>query len=47
LASATGAAVHNPFLIEALLLASITEVERVYGLTTSSSVSLSPAFQLN
>jgi predicted CXXCH cytochrome family protein len=40
-----GAAVHNPFLAEALLIASIQAVQSTYGLQ-QSAVSLSPMFGL-
>jgi hypothetical protein len=40
LARMTGQAVHNPFLLEALLAGSIREIERTYGLTPNSAVSL-------
>ena len=42
LALKDGAPVHNPYLIEQLLLASITELSRVYGLALSSDISLDP-----
>jgi hypothetical protein len=35
-----GSAVHNPFMIEALLLASISEMQRRYGLTVSPNLNL-------
>lgn len=44
LALSDGEPVHNPFLVEQLLLASIDEVARVYGLTVSPDVSLTPVF---
>jgi len=40
LAEAGGATVHNPFLIEALLIASIKDIKSTYGLAASSDVSL-------
>ncbi len=40
LALSPGSVVHNPFLIEALLTASIKEVERTYGLPALSDVNL-------
>lgn len=46
LALMPGTSVHNPFLTEQLLLASIAEVRRVYGLAQATSVSLEPAFAL-
>ncbi|NJD19818.1 MAG: hypothetical protein FIA95_11125 [Gemmatimonadetes bacterium] len=42
LALMDGAAIHNPFLIERLLIASISELKRVYGLQGSSGLSLDP-----
>lgn len=42
LAQERGSAAHNPFLIEALLLASIRQIEIDYGLTPSVSVSMVP-----
>jgi len=44
LALMEGAAVHNPFLIERLLLASIEELKQTYGLQRVSDVSLEPLF---
>ena len=38
LAKATGAEVHNPFLIEALLRASIEQIRRDYGLTPAAAL---------
>jgi hypothetical protein len=43
LALSEGAVVHNPFLIEKLLIASIEELTRVYGLRQVTGVSLEPA----
>jgi predicted CXXCH cytochrome family protein len=40
LAALPGSVVHNPFMIEALLTASIAQVEKDYGVTASRSVSL-------
>jgi predicted CXXCH cytochrome family protein len=40
LAQKRGSAVHNPFLIEALLLASIRQIEIDYGIRPNSSLSL-------
>ena len=37
-----GATIHNPFLIERLLLESINELNRVYGIARPSVVSLEP-----
>jgi hypothetical protein len=42
LAEYPGSAIHNPFLIESLLLASIRQVERDYGLVSSSRASREP-----
>ena len=42
LALMDGATLHNPFLIERLLIASINELKRVYGIQSSSGVSLEP-----
>jgi hypothetical protein len=42
LAQERGSPAHNPFLIEALLLASIKQIELDYGLKVSASVSLEP-----
>jgi predicted CXXCH cytochrome family protein len=44
LALMDGAAIHNPFLIEQLLIASINELTRVYGIRPASDVSLAPLF---
>lgn len=41
-----GSAVHNPFLIEALLIASINEVKKTYGLSAQSTIDLTPAFEI-
>lgn len=41
-----GAPVHNPFLVESLLIGSINEVKRTYGLTAQTKVDLTPMFQL-
>jgi predicted CXXCH cytochrome family protein len=46
LASAPGAFVHNPFLIEQLLLASIKQLNVDYGVSPSISVTLTPQFIL-
>ena len=46
LAKAEGAIVHNPFLLEALLRASIEQIRRDYGLTPAASISVpTPAMQ--
>jgi predicted CXXCH cytochrome family protein len=42
LALMEGATLHNPYLIEKLLIASINELKRVYGIQRSSDVSLEP-----
>jgi hypothetical protein len=42
LAQERGSPAHNPFLIEALLLASIKQIELDYGLKVSAAVSLEP-----
>jgi hypothetical protein len=47
LARSTGAAVHNPFLIEALLLATINEVESRYGLAAPARTAARAAAVLN
>jgi len=44
-ASKQGAPVHNPFLTEQLLIASINQMKKDYGLTVSASVSLEPLFK--
>ncbi len=44
LAQEPGSEVHNPFLLEALLVASIRQIERDYGLTPSGNVSLELQF---
>ena len=46
LASAPGAFVHNPFLLEQLLVASINQIQKDYGVTPSAPVSLAPQFVL-
>ncbi len=43
LALMDGAVVHNPFLIEKLLIATIEELQEVYGLRQVTGVSLEPA----
>ncbi len=42
LAQERGSAIHNPFLVEALLLASIRQIEIDYGIRPTSSLSLEP-----
>jgi predicted CXXCH cytochrome family protein len=42
LAQAPGGFVHNPFLLEQLLLASISAMQKDYGVTAAASVSLTP-----
>ena len=42
LAQSPGAFVHNPFLIEQLLIASINQLQKEYGVTPDVSVPLSP-----
>lgn len=42
-----GAAVHNPALLEALLLGSIEAMEQTYGITASSKISRVPLFDMN
>jgi predicted CXXCH cytochrome family protein len=42
LAQRPGSVVHNPFLIEALLIASIRQIEIDYGIRASASLSLAP-----
>ncbi len=42
LAQSPGAFVHNPFLLEQLLVASINQIQKDYGVTPSVGVSLSP-----
>ena len=46
LANAPGAFVHNPFLVEQLLIASIAQLQKDYGVTPDKVVSLSPQFIL-
>lgn len=46
LATAPGAFVHNPFLIEQLLVASINQIKKDYGVTPSISADLTPQFRL-
>jgi predicted CXXCH cytochrome family protein len=45
LAAMTGAPVHNPFLVESLLIASINALETTYNLSGSPNVSLKPMFK--
>ena len=42
-----GAPVHNPFLVESLLIGSINEVRRTYGLSAQTKVDLTPMFTLD
>jgi hypothetical protein len=42
LALTEGATLHNPFLVERLLIESINELKRVYGIQGSSSLGLEP-----
>jgi len=44
LAQSTGAFVHNPFLIEQLLIASINQLQKDYGVTPDVAVPLAPQF---
>jgi predicted CXXCH cytochrome family protein len=44
LAQSTGAFVHNPFLIEQLLVATINQMQKDYGVSAPDSVNLSPRF---
>ncbi|HUF68002.1 MAG TPA: multiheme c-type cytochrome [Longimicrobiales bacterium] len=44
LAAYPGSAIHNPFLIESLLIASIRQIESDYGLVAGSRVSRVPIF---
>jgi predicted CXXCH cytochrome family protein len=46
LAAQAGAPIHNPFLVEALLLASIDALRTTYGLPSQTDVSLTPVFTL-
>ena len=46
LASAPGGFVHNPFLLEQLLIASINQLQKDYGVTPDRAVPLTPQFQL-
>ncbi|HTR77427.1 MAG TPA: cytochrome c3 family protein, partial [Gemmatimonadaceae bacterium] len=46
LAQSPGGFVHNPFLLEQLLIASINQLQKDYGVTPSVSVSLKPQFIL-
>jgi predicted CXXCH cytochrome family protein len=46
LAQAPGAFVHNPFLIEQLLVASINQIQKDYGVVPDKIVSLTPQFIL-
>jgi hypothetical protein len=46
LALAPGAFVHNPFLIEQLLVASINQLQKDYGVTPNRTVPLAPLLNL-
>ncbi|MEO8333439.1 MAG: cytochrome c3 family protein [bacterium] len=46
LAQSPGAFVHNPFLLEQLLIASINQIQKDYGVTPSAGASLVPQFIL-
>jgi len=46
LAQSAGGFVHNPFLIERLLIASINQLQKDYGVTPTAPVSLAPQFIL-
>jgi hypothetical protein len=46
IAQAPGGFVHNPFLIEQLLVASITQIQKDYGVVPDKVVSLTPQFIL-
>jgi len=46
LAEAPGAFVHNPFLIEQLLIASINQLQKDYGVAPNVGVPLTPLFKL-
>ncbi len=46
LATAPGAFVHNPFLVEQLLVASINQLQKDYGVTPSIGTTLAPQFVL-
>lgn len=46
LALAPGGFVHNPFLLEQLLIASISQIQKDYGVTPSISASLTPQLTL-
>jgi len=45
LAGRPGSIIHNPFLVERLLLASIARVKADYGVTVSASINLEPELQ--
>lgn len=45
LAAMEGSPVHNPFLVEALLLASIKALQTTYNLSATTNVSLKPMFK--
>jgi hypothetical protein len=42
LADKVGSEVHNPFLLEALLIGSIQQVQKDYGIAPAGTVSLKP-----
>lgn len=44
-ATSPGAAVHNPFLTEQLLIASINQMTKDYGVAASASLNLTPQFK--
>lgn len=45
LANSGGSAVHNPFLVEQLMLASIAQMKKDYNLTVSASFDMTPQFK--
>jgi predicted CXXCH cytochrome family protein len=47
LSQKAGSFVHNPFLIEQLLIASINQMKKDYGVTVSAGLSLEPLFKKN
>ncbi|MCC7195085.1 MAG: hypothetical protein IT356_05965 [Gemmatimonadaceae bacterium] len=46
LANAPGSFVHNPFLVERLLIASINQMKKDYNLTVSASINLAPQLSM-
>jgi predicted CXXCH cytochrome family protein len=46
LAQAPGAFAHNPFLIEQLLIASINQMQKDYGVTPNVVIPMTPQFQM-